>query len=72
MVNYKCAKCDKDGCTKGCGTCKSLYYCSKKCQAAHWKEHKKSCNVLAVGMLAVWCSISLHFKDTSLTKIYIK
>lgn len=26
-----------------CGRCKKAAYCSKACQAAHWKAHKKDC-----------------------------
>jgi hypothetical protein len=26
-----------------CSVCKSIYYCSKKCQAAHWPIHKQHC-----------------------------
>lgn len=28
-----------------CGKCKSTYYCSRECQKADWKEHKKMCNI---------------------------
>ncbi len=27
-----------------CGRCKITFYCSRKCQKTHWKEHKKVCN----------------------------
>ena len=27
-----------------CGKCKSAYYCSKECQRADWKFHKKQCH----------------------------
>jgi ribonuclease HI len=26
-----------------CGGCQKLYYCSKKCQRADWKQHKSTC-----------------------------
>lgn len=26
-----------------CGGCGEVYYCSKECQQAHWKQHKLSC-----------------------------
>jgi hypothetical protein len=28
---------------KKCARCKSVYYCSKECQASHWNEHKLVC-----------------------------
>lgn len=31
---------------KKCGYCKSVGYCSKECQKAHWPEHKKVCSNL--------------------------
>ncbi|KAF8956236.1 hypothetical protein BDZ97DRAFT_1852863 [Flammula alnicola] len=29
---------------KACSRCKSMRYCSRECQAAHWKSHKDWCN----------------------------
>jgi hypothetical protein len=29
--------------TLRCSRCKQQYYCSAKCQKAHWKEHKPTC-----------------------------
>ncbi|KAI0788429.1 hypothetical protein C8Q75DRAFT_719916, partial [Abortiporus biennis] len=26
-----------------CGKCKSIFYCSQKCQSVDWKRHKKYC-----------------------------
>jgi len=37
--------CYNDG-TNGCSKCKKAQYCSKECQLAHWKDHKKDCNTL--------------------------
>ncbi|KAI9765704.1 MAG: hypothetical protein M1839_005399 [Geoglossum umbratile] len=40
-----CKKSSGDG--KGllkCGRCREVAYCSKQCQRANWKEHKKSCH----------------------------
>lgn len=37
-----CVKCGKPSTSK-CGRCKVEPYCSKECQAGHWKEHKASC-----------------------------
>ena len=28
---------------KACGKCNEEVYCSRECQVAHWKEHKKEC-----------------------------
>ncbi len=28
---------------KSCGRCKAVYYCSKECQLADWKEHRLRC-----------------------------
>ncbi|KAF8953213.1 hypothetical protein BDZ97DRAFT_1767613 [Flammula alnicola] len=30
---------------KICARCKSTRYCSRECQAAHWKTHKEWCNI---------------------------
>lgn len=43
-----CAKCNNtEGELKKCTKCKSVLYCNRKCQRAHWKEHKKQCSRLA-------------------------
>jgi hypothetical protein len=31
-----------------CQQCKETYYCSKDCQVADWKSHKKTCNELSL------------------------
>ena len=35
--------CGQQG-TKRCSKCQTVYYCSKECQKAHWKIHKKGCS----------------------------
>ena len=37
-----CAKCDQDA-SKKCQSCGAVSYCSRDCQVAHWKTHKKLC-----------------------------
>ena len=40
----ECAFChSKTGTLKRCSGCKRVFYCSKKCQKSHWKEHKPEC-----------------------------
>ena len=41
--------CDNEGCSnvgdirKRCGKCFVARYCSRECQVAHWKSHKRQC-----------------------------
>ncbi|EED16617.1 MYND domain protein, putative [Talaromyces stipitatus ATCC 10500] len=44
-----CAGCKKSSTSlsqplKCCARCKETLYCSRECQTADWKTHKKSCN----------------------------
>lgn len=32
-----------------CSRCRSVWYCNKDCQKAHWKTHKSSCTPIAQG-----------------------
>ena len=41
-----CVACYKPS-TKKCGRCNLARYCSRECQAEHWKSHKKSCKAVA-------------------------
>lgn len=43
MELQKCGKCSKDA-NSICTNCKSIYYCSRDCQKADWKNHKKNCS----------------------------
>ena len=43
----RCSACGKvGGAAKGCDGCKCVWYCGKKCQHKHWKEHKKECRLI--------------------------
>lgn len=43
-----CAKCNNtEGELKKCTKCKSVLYCNRECQRAHWKKHKRQCSRLA-------------------------
>jgi hypothetical protein len=47
-TRQECALCHSrreptQGDFKCCGACKSVHYCSKACQQAHWKGHKQAC-----------------------------
>jgi hypothetical protein len=36
-----------------CKECKVAYYCSKECQVADWKSHKKMCDVVDSGRVSL-------------------
>ncbi|TFK26532.1 hypothetical protein FA15DRAFT_667427 [Coprinopsis marcescibilis] len=38
-----CVKCESTDAAKICARCKTVFYCSKECQTAHWKVHKPDC-----------------------------
>ena len=40
-----CALCHKPAATKRCGRCRAVVYCSRACQASHWRAHKLTCGV---------------------------
>ncbi|KAH0373214.1 hypothetical protein KCU65_g544, partial [Aureobasidium melanogenum] len=43
-ASSKCANCSATTNLKCCAKCQDEWYCSRSCQKAHWKLHKKSCN----------------------------
>ncbi|VUC21996.1 unnamed protein product [Clonostachys rosea] len=46
----QCAKCGKDSKAArlmACGKCKTVKYCGRECQVAHFKEHKALCRSLS-------------------------
>jgi len=56
-ADNKCAQCDKTKSDSGnnlkcCAKCKTTKYCSRECQKAHWKKHKKDCALYAVNRAA--------------------
>ncbi|KAJ5909946.1 MYND domain protein [Penicillium tannophilum] len=50
-TDNNCLNCNKSradiGSLKQCSKCKSARYCSRDCQKANWKQHKKDCARLA-------------------------
>jgi len=50
-----CASCGENGKgrMKTCGDCFVAHYCDKKCQKAHWVQHKKLCKEASFLMYAV-------------------
>jgi len=42
-----CASCASSGASRQCGRCKSVAYCNRDCQKAHWKGHKRDCARIA-------------------------
>ena len=42
-----CGKTEGDIPFKQCSGCKAVRYCSKACQADHWKEHKTLCQAIS-------------------------
>ncbi|KAL5505057.1 hypothetical protein ACEPAH_7720 [Sanghuangporus vaninii] len=48
LTKSSCARCGVPAVSR-CSACQSVAYCSKECQASHWKEHKRLCNPLSKG-----------------------
>ena len=40
----QCAKCGNTDNLKRCAKCHTTQYCTRECQKADWKEHKKTCS----------------------------
>lgn len=39
-----CEACGKQAVgLRACARCRTVRYCSRKCQAAHWSQHKREC-----------------------------
>ena len=53
---YKCGNCDKYKYIgkhyKMCSCCRSIHYCSKKCQKLHWKTHRVECKNYKIRKMA--------------------
>eukprot|EP01084_Bolivina_argentea_P268067 455218_1 len=50
LVTRKCANCAKEGVSKHCSACKKTFYCNEKCQAVHWKKHKRNCKLISLNL----------------------
>ena len=52
-----CAQCGTSGATQQCSRCKTVVYCSRECQVAHWNKkpggHKGACTGLSKKLLRV-------------------
>ena len=46
LVDHLCSICAQPA-TQKCSRCRRVWYCSRQCQRAAWKEHKDECAVLA-------------------------
>ncbi|KAL6886101.1 N-methyltransferase [Trichoderma longibrachiatum] len=47
-IPARCANCDKDSVPlMFCGRCKTVMYCGRTCQVAHYKQHKAACRAAA-------------------------
>merc|ERR1712195_8565 len=69
-VVITCVVCPQDGPKlKRCSTCKAVWYCSRKCQSAHWSEHTGACfkpDLHLVHLLDMCSSADLQRLDLTL------
>jgi hypothetical protein len=47
-----CEKPETHGNLMKCQRCKAIYYCSKECQVADWKIHKRTCKAISGGIVS--------------------
>lgn len=47
QCNHCCKTGGEHGQLKRCSQCKSVWYCSNKCQKEHWSEHKVLCQAIS-------------------------
>jgi len=64
-----CGRCnDNDVKLKRCTNCFGIAYCSRECQAFHWKNHKKFCTDIAVWNLV----LAIEHNDLDLIQKYAR
>ncbi|KAL5483598.1 hypothetical protein ACEPAI_8830 [Sanghuangporus weigelae] len=59
LTKSSCVRCGVPAVSR-CSACQSVAYCSKECQASHWKEHKKLCNPLSKG---IWQTVPFSLPE---------
>lgn len=52
-VCFNCGQSESEPALKTCAKCSTALYCSRGCQKAHWKIHKKECRK-PIPMLGPW------------------
>ncbi|KAL3421784.1 hypothetical protein PVAG01_05940 [Phlyctema vagabunda] len=60
----RCEVCFKCSGLKQCAGCKLKYYCSTKCQAENWKQHKAECRVVQAAREKEKNSETAHTNET--------
>ncbi|KAG9408581.1 hypothetical protein AC1031_020437 [Aphanomyces cochlioides] len=73
----RCAfpECTQAG-TKTCNRCHKARYCSRECQASHWKEHKKFCgksrhaSSIPGGLLSSLLGLGKWYEGLSRSRMY--